>query len=173
MDYERLSSLDDRSSLTSAVQRPLNKIIFFEFFILYFRTEKLLKNILRRADPRSGTARKSFFFSRLNSNETWKRKKKKEKACQEEFEQLWSESSINHGINHARPNNSNETIILDERLIGESSKIRGRSSENIRFSLFNSLPVPSQVQNRSAYLIQNASACLAFFFSSRKKTKTP
>ena len=69
MDYERLSSLDDRSSLTSAVQRPLNKIIFFEFFILYFRTEKLLKNILRRADPRSGTARKSFFFPRLNSNE--------------------------------------------------------------------------------------------------------
>lgn len=101
------------------------------------------------------------------------KKKKKGKACQEEFEQLWSESSINHGINHARPNNSNETIILDERLIGESSKIRGRSSENIRFSLFNSLPVPSQVQNRSAYLIQNASACLAFFFSSRKKTKTP
>lgn len=117
---------------------------------------------------------KVFFFPRLNSNETWKRKKKKKgKACQEEFEQLWSESSINHGINHARPNNSNETIILDERLIGESSKIRGRSSENIRFSLFNSLPVPSQVQNRSAYLIQNASACLAFFFSSRKKTKTP
>lgn len=70
MDYERLSSLDDRSSLTSAVQRPLNKIIFFEFFILYFRTEKLLKNILRRADPRSGTTRKSFFFPRLNSNET-------------------------------------------------------------------------------------------------------
>lgn len=133
------------------------------------------KNYLRIffVDPRSGTARKSFFFPRLNSNETWKRKKKKEKACQEEFEQLWSESSINHGINHARPNNSNETIILDERLIGESSKIRGRSSENIRFSLFNSLPVPSQVQNRSAYLIQNASACLAFFFSSRKKTKTP
>lgn len=174
MDYERLSSLDDRSSLTSAVQRPLNKIIFFEFFILYFRTEKLLKNILRRADPRSGKVRKSFFFSSFEFEWNLKTKKKKKgKACQEEFEQLWSESSINHGINHARPNNSNETIILDERLIGESSKIRGRSSENIRFSLFNSLPVPSQVQNRSAYLIQNASACLAFFFSSRKKTKTP
>lgn len=117
---------------------------------------------------------KKFFFSSFEFEWNLKTKKKKKgKACQEEFEQLWSESSINHGINHARPNNSNETIILDERLIGESSKIRGRSSENIRFSLFNSLPVPSQVQNRSAYLIQNASACLAFFFSSRKKTKTP
>lgn len=171
MDYERLSSLDDRSSLTSAVQRPLNKIIFFEFFILYFRTEKLLKNILRRADPEQ--LEKVFFFLVWIRMKLENEKKKKGKACQEEFEQLWSESSINHGINHARPNNSNETIILDERLIGESSKIRGRSSENIRFSLFNSLPVPSQVQNRSAYLIQNASACLAFFFSSRKKTKTP
>lgn len=80
MDYERLSSLDDRSSLTSAVQQPLNKIIFFEFFILYFRTEKLLKNIefvVRIQDLEQ--LEKVFFFLVWIRMKLENEKKKKEK----------------------------------------------------------------------------------------------
>lgn len=80
MDYERLSSLDDRLSLTSAVQQPLNKIIFFEFFILYFRTEKLLKNIefvVRIQDLEQ--LEKVFFFLVWIRMKLENEKKKKEK----------------------------------------------------------------------------------------------
>lgn len=145
MDYEidsrlMINYLYQCCSAIVALIRDIEiyKIVLFEFLILYFIRiifeRKIIKNL--------------FFIAIKDLEEVFflvsfpiPMKLEKKNFLKEEFEQLWSESSINHGV--IMRGQIKETIILDERLENHprlSDLVTDIDRARIFYSRFNPSP---------------------------------